>query len=324
MIRNEEIKQLAPIFGIDAIGITSAEDLIDARRLRVAYRGFPSYHPRSFLKKARSVIVGIENYYARGRPLRPEEGEIARYTWSNYYYDLRTRLKELARFLKRAYQMRFRVFSNGPLAEKPLAVKAGIGYYGKHTIIINEKFGSWIVIGEILTDLEIEPDQPEENDCGDCRICIDACPTRAIEKPYQLNWKRCIQYLSNHRVEIPLEIRRVWGNRLYGCTTCQEVCPKNSRSRPTHSIPEYGYVGPGFSLYEVLMLDEERYRRRFGSNQIGARWMELACLKRNAILALVNRGEKSALNHIIRFEDDPDPMLKEIARWAVEELQRWI
>ncbi|HID31806.1 MAG TPA: tRNA epoxyqueuosine(34) reductase QueG, partial [bacterium (Candidatus Stahlbacteria)] len=286
--------------------------------------GFSSPSPQKFLNNGRSVIVGLLNYYAEDRPLRSLEGSIARYTRSNYYHDIRVRLRSMVKVLKRGYKFHFRVFSNGPLAEKPLAVRAGLGYYGKHAIIINDKFGSWFVIGEIVTDLEIEPDKPTKGDCGDCRLCIDACPTDALNTPYRLDWKRCIQFLSNHRAIIPEDIRRAWGNRLYGCTTCQEVCPRNQNPKQNHPIPEYGYIGPGLPLCEILSLDEQDYRARYGRNQIGAKWVELACLKRNAILALANLKAKDGLNHIRRFENDPDPMLAEHARWAIGEICRWV
>ncbi|HIE05733.1 MAG TPA: tRNA epoxyqueuosine(34) reductase QueG, partial [bacterium (Candidatus Stahlbacteria)] len=248
------------------------------------------------------------------------EGSVARYTWSNYYYDLKKRLRRLANVLSRSYKMHYRIYCNGPIAEKPLAVKAGIGYYGKHSIILNKDFGSWVVIGEIITDLEIETDAPLEEDCGDCHLCIDSCPTGAIKKPYQLDWSRCIQYLSNHRARVGEDIFEAWGNRLYGCTTCQEVCPKNRYKKQSHPIPEYGYVGPSLPLLDILILDEARFRERYHRNQIGARWVELACLKRNAILALAHSGDRRVSNHIRRFKDDPDPMIAAAARWAIKRL----
>jgi epoxyqueuosine reductase len=208
------------------------------------------------------------------------------------------------------------VFSNGPIAEKPLAQRSGLGFYGKHSIILHPRYGSWIVLGEIVTDLELPPDEPLTLQCGDCRACIDACPTHAIKAPYIIDRTRCIQELTNWCGPIPEDIMDVWNNRLYGCTTCQEVCPYNKDAQPRTPRTDIGYVGSCIPLFEILTMTEREYRTRFANNQITASWIHFKAIQRNALLVLGHIGDRCAIPHIEKYCDSSDTMLSHAAQWA--------
>jgi len=337
VIDSKDIKEKARELGIE-VRIASAQPFLEeAERIgNQRFRGLflkDNYwsdkniegfcNPASVLSKTKSIIGSFLFY------LTPDEqdpsipgkpyGLIARYTRRNYYKELKRRLKKLSDFLKKEYGGKSVAYSCGPIAEKPIAQRSGIGYYGKHSIIINPDYGSWIVLGEIITDLEIEPDQPLNLDCGECHKCIDACPTGAIIEPYIIDRKRCIQDLTNWLGIIPDDIAQVWGNRLYGCTTCQEVCPLNKKIKPESPKTEIGNVGAYIPLIEILQMDEKTYRKSYPDNQITAYWINFAAIKRNALICLGNIRDKMTISVLKAFTKDTNPMLKNTAIWAINQ-----
>ena len=336
MIDARQIKELAQESGIDHVRTTTAEPFPDAvtRITQQARAGLylqnESWYRRnveefcnvrSVLPDARSIIAACQCYLTdeevdigtSGNP----RGLIARYTWRNHYADLRRRLGKIARILKKTYGAQCVVYSNGRIAEKPIAQRSGIGYYGKNSIIINQEFGSWIVLGEIVTNLETVPDSPVTTDCGECTKCIDACPTHAIIKPYIIDRRLCIQALTNWYGVLPDEIARVWGNRLYGCTECQEVCPANDVVKPAQPRTDIGYVGPSISLLEILAMDEVGYRTRYAYNQITADWIRFKAVQRNAVIALGNIRDPKTLPLLEKLTSHDDPVIAQSAKWAV-------
>ncbi len=193
--------------------------------------------PRTLMPDARSVIMVGLNYGPEVDPLaalgRPDAGSISVYARNRDYHDvLKGKLKQLAAFVvaaARPERADAKVFvDTAPLLEKPLAVRAGLGWQGKHTNLVSREFGSWLFLGAILTDLDLPPDPPESDHCGQCRACLDACPTGAFPAPYRLDARRCISYLTiEHEGPIPRELRSAIGNRIYGCDDCLAVCPWN-------------------------------------------------------------------------------------------------
>jgi epoxyqueuosine reductase len=325
------IKKRAAELGIDGIGICGAGPLEETGvSIREAVRtglippdeapgeralarmATPTLH----LKSARSIISAYQAYPAR-RPtgIGPMHGVIAPYTRANYYGDLKTRLQGLSAFIGERFGAKTKAFScYVTLAEKPLARKAGLGFYGKNGVIITPRHGSCVVLGEILTDLELDPDPPLETGCGDCRICMDACPSGAIPEPHRLNRDRCIQFLSGRRRTVPLDIREMWEDRLYGCSTCQDVCPHNMDRIPVEREVALGRVGETLAIEDALTMDDGRFEARFRDNQIGRR--EPAILKRNAILAAAHSGAEDLLAPIVGLTRDPDSMIRRHALWA--------
>ena len=325
------IRERAAELGIDGIGICDAGPLAGTGasiRAAVETGLIPPEEapgeralarmatPTLHLKSARSVICAYEAYPAR-KPVQINRlhGVVAPYTRANYYKDLKVKLQELSAFIRERFGSRTKAFScYVTLAEKPLARKAGLGFYGKNGVIITRRHGSCVVLGEILTDLELDPDPPMEADCGSCRICMEACPTGAIPEPQRINRNRCIQFLSGRRRTVPMDIREMWDDRLYGCSTCQDVCPYNMDRDPVDRDVAFGRVGKTLAIEDVLTMDDAGFEARFEDNQIGRR--EPAILKRNALLAAAHSGAEALLPPVIGLTRDPDPMIRRHALWA--------
>ena len=321
--------------GIDGLGFCDAEPLSETREAFEAaiLAGLipedsaprPSTlirltTPAKHLSRARTILSAFQYYHETDdEQVDASRASIAPYTRSNYYLDLKLKLTKLAGFMAAELGCRTKVFScYVTLAEKPLAAKAGIGFYGKHGVIISPGHGSYVILGEIITDAAVDPDRPQQLDCGDCTLCVEACPTGAIVSPYVLDRNRCIQYLSERRGIIPRRIREVWANRLYGCTACQDACPHNRGLRPTSRKVIYGRVGEAVAIRWVLDMDPAAFRHRFRNNQIGMR--EPSAIKRNAIIAAANSGLGSLLPPLRALTEDPDPMIRLHSLWAFARL----
>jgi epoxyqueuosine reductase len=329
------IRQQAGDLGIDGLGFCDAGPLdgVAASIEQAVRAGFipPDLAPaRSTLERfttparhlrgARSVVSAYEAYptppAGERPPVDPLAGTVAHYSTSNHYEDLRSRLRRLAAFIGERFGGRTKAFScYVTLAEKPLARKAGLGFYGKHGVIVTPRHGSFVVLGEILTDLELEPDVPLERDCGTCRKCIEACPTGAIKTPYFVDRNVCIQALTGRRAEIPPAVRDVWGNRFHGCTDCQDACPYNKKAEHVERIVERGRVGPYVLLSEILLIGEAEFARRFGESQIGTR--ERNVIRRNAVIAAGNSRSPAFEEALVTCAQDPDRVVRQHALWAL-------
>ena len=255
----------------------------------------------------------------------PRSGLVARYARYDDYHDvLGERLKRLTEFVNRlggADTRSLWYVDTGPLLERDLAQRAGLGFIGKHTNLISRQLGNWFFLSEIITTLELEPDPPEKNRCGSCSRCITACPTAAITAPFQLDARRCISYLTIElQGAIPPDLRPAIGNRIFGCDDCLEVCPWNRFAREgqlmrAHARPDLAQP----DLLELLALDEAGFRRRFaGTPMLRARRRGLL---RNVCVALGNIGDERVLAALQEAADDPEPMVSEHARWAIERVE---
>lgn len=333
---NSMIKEMAADLGIDGVGISDSSPLHLARDgfETAIKRGFipaeNAPHPRTLarlttpakhLKRARSIVSAYESYDG-GEPdiTDPTQGVIAPYTRSNYYGDLKRRLKRMAALIEKTFRARSRVFCcYVTLAEKPIAYRAGLGFYGKNGIIITPEHGSFVVLGEIVTDLEIEPDQPLDTNCGECTLCMDGCPTQAIAMPHFVDRTRCIQHICERRGVIPPDTRELWRNRLYGCSICQDVCPQNSGLRPVARTVAHGFVGPSLPLADVITMDEDAFQKTFVDNQIAMR--ERNAIRRNAVVAAGSIRLDSALPAITEAIEDPDPMMRQHGLWALARIK---
>jgi epoxyqueuosine reductase len=250
----------------------------------------------------------------------PASGEIARYArFSDYHEVLGGRLKELAAFVNAlgGGTRSLWYVDTGPLLERDLAQRAGLGFIGKHTNLISRKLGNWIFLAEIITTLELEADAPEKNRCGSCVRCIEACPTAAITAPFQLDARRCISYLTIElKGSIPEELRPLIGRRIYGCDDCLAVCPWNRFARQGAMMrPHYRPDLAAPDLIELLSLDQAAFERRFAGTPI--RRAKRRGLLRNVCVALGNIGDESALPALERAAADAEPLVAEHARWAI-------
>ncbi|HVP57369.1 MAG TPA: tRNA epoxyqueuosine(34) reductase QueG [bacterium] len=334
--RKTAITSEARRLGIDGLGFTDASPLEQVRRSweDAVGRGFvpadivpkPSTilkisTPTRHMKSAKSVISAYQAYYTgEPTPDDPLVGPIAKYTVANHYNDLKRRLRGLADFIEQNFEARTKVMCcYVSLAEKALAARAGLGFYGKHGVIITPEHGSFVVLGEILTDLELESDAPLERSCGTCTRCIDACPVGALSVPYLVDRTLCIQAHCGRRTRVPPAVRQAWGGRFYGCTTCQDVCPYNAHLTPTSRRVEHGRVGTGARLDEVLVISEAEFGRRFRDNQIGMR--ERNVIRRDAIFAAGHSRSATLMGALETCARDDDPMVRQHAFWAIAMIQ---
>jgi epoxyqueuosine reductase len=254
-----------------------------------------------------------------------QPGSIARYArYSDYHEILGEGLKQLTAFvngLGGADTRSLWYVDTGPLLERDLAQRAGLGFIGKHTNLISRRFGSWVFLAEIVTTLELEPDAPEKNLCGSCTRCIAACPTGAITAPFQLDARRCISYLTIElRGAIPADLRPAMGNRIFGCDDCLLACPWNRFAREgqmmrAHARPDLGQA----DLVELLRLDEAGFKRRFAGTPV-LRTRRRGLL-RNVCVALGNTGDERALPALQKAAHDPEPLVCEHACWAIEQIK---
>ena len=278
---------------------------------------------------ARSVVVCAINYNTNNpystQVHDPSRGWISRYAWSreDYHDAVLRRLKEVEAILRQALPadrqsslITRSYVDTGPIVERVFAKYAGVGWIGKNTCIIDQKKGSWLFLGVILTSLELTPDLPAPDRCGTCTRCIEACPTDAILAPYQLDSNRCISYLTiEKRGSIPEELRGGIGHHVFGCDICQDVCPWNRKS-PSSAAPEFeprpGLVNP--ALAWLAEMSTEEFREVFRGSAI--RRTKRSGLRRNAAIAMGNSGNKDFLPLLDQLAADEDQTVGESAQWA--------
>lgn len=252
-------------------------------------------------------------------------GVIARYAQYPDYHDLLAeRLKSLTAFLSEIGPAETRSLwyvDTGPLLERDFAQRAGLGFVGKHTNLISRKLGNWIFLSEIITTLELEPDAPEHNRCGNCTRCLDACPTRAITAPFQLDARRCISYLTIElKGAIPIELRSAIGNRIYGCDDCLAACPWNRFAREGRLMKPHARADLAEpDLIELLSLDAAGFKQRFAGTPILR--TKRRGLLRNVCVALGNVGTESAIPALEKAAQDSEPLIAEHAGWAIDRIR---
>lgn len=283
--------------------------------------------PRALWREARSIIMLGQNYGPEQDPLaaleRRDSGAISAYARGRDYHDLiKGRLKQLAGYMiAGAGGGGAKVFvDTAPVMEKPLAAAAGLGWPGKHTNLVSREFGSWLFLGAIFTDIALEPDRPERDHCASCRACLDICPTKAFPAPYRLDARRCIAYLTiEHKGQIPREFRRSMGNRIFGCDDCLAVCPWNKFAKATREakLAERAELANP-PLGELVQLDDADFRARFSGSPI--KRLGRARFLRNVLVAIGNSGELTLATRAKARLDDPSPLVRGAAIWALARL----
>jgi epoxyqueuosine reductase len=353
VMTSAELARLGAELGLDAVGAAPAaayeetERHIRERKARglFATMGFTtrrpevSCHPERLLPNARTVVSAALCYYAplprkdtgeaRARAKTPEgslrsrgprpgaaEGTLARYTWCDCYAELREKLDRLGRRLGGTYRV---LVDESDHVDREAAVRAGIAFYGKNTLAITRRHGSWVVLGTLVTEAQLEPSPPLGTDCGACRLCIDACPTDALAEAGTLDSTRCLSYWTQAPAAVPLAYRAELGASVYGCDICQDVCPWNrgvEKRRAESQLPRA--AEPYVSLVDWLEADGrelvERYERLYVPRN-DPRW-----LRRNALVAAGNVGGETERPAVERYAQSDDELLREHAEWALARL----
>jgi epoxyqueuosine reductase len=283
-------------------------------------------HPRAMWPEARSAIVLGLNYGPDRDPLEAlkarTRGTISVYAQGGDYHDLiKSRLKRLAGALQARLGGEVKVFvDTAPLMEKPLAEAAGLGWQGKHTNLVSREFGSWLFLGAVLTTLELAPDAPGEDHCGQCRACLDICPTHAFPAPYQLDARACLSYLTiEHSGPIPERYRAAIGNRIYGCDDCLAVCPWNKFAKTGHETKlaaREALKAP--ALADLAALDDAAFRALFAKSPI--KRIGRVRFVRNVLYAIGNSGDPSLAPVASQRLTDEDEAIRDAAAWALERL----
>ena len=282
--------------------------------------------PQTLWPEACSVIVLAANYAPKGDPLallaERERGNVSVYARGRDYHDvLKRRLKALGRWMAEALACEVKVFvDTAPVMEKPLAARTGVGWQGKHTNLVSRNFGSWLFLAEVFTTLELDPDSAETDRCGTCRRCLDVCPTDAFPAPYRLDARRCISYLTiEHKGHIPEEFRAPLGNRIYGCDDCLAVCPWNKFARESVEaafLPRAELTAP--RLADLAALDDAGFRKVFAGSPIKRTGRDR--FVRNVLIAIGNSGARNLAATARGLLDDPSPLVRAMAIWALGRL----
>ena len=332
------VKQLGKSLGFDLVGIASADpfprdERAAVRRIRDGMMdGLPWYteervrkatRPEELLPGARSIVSLAISYNDGERTVRAggPAGKIARYAWGDDYHRvLKDRLREFtARLADIAPEpVRMRIFvDDGPMNDRAAAERAGVGWFGKNTNILTPSHGSWVLLGQVVTDLELAPDEPLAKSCGDCVRCIDACPTGAIVSPYVIDNRRCISFLTIElRGAMPRGLRPLVGDWVFGCDVCQDVCPVN-RDAPQTLEPAFrqrhDFAAP--ELLPLLELDDEGFRERFRNSPV--KRAKRVGLQRNVCVALGNIGDPVAVPALARSLRSADGLVRLHAAWAL-------
>jgi epoxyqueuosine reductase len=297
-VTTERLSEIAAELGIDAVGAAPAEPYAETerhireRRARGLFadmrftmaRPEESCHPEGLLPGARTVVSAALCYYAP-EPERPAgHGRLPRYTWYDAYAELRTKLDALGREIGGKYRV---LVDANQHVDREAAARSGVGFYGKNTLLITQRHGSWVVLGTLVTDVELEPTPPLDADCGACRLCIDACPTGALDEPGTLDATKCLSYWTQSSKAMPDEYRGALGAQVYGCDICQDVCPWNrgvEKRRADLRLP--AGAEPHVSLADWLSADPDELRRRYARLYVPRN--DGRFLQRNARIAAEN------------------------------------
>jgi epoxyqueuosine reductase len=360
MTPTQLIKEKAYDLGFDLIGIAPAERAPHAEAyhhwLAQGYAAEMEWlardpqqreDPRQLMPEAQSVVVVGRSYFVLDPPPNlwddPSRGRIARYAWGLDYHDIMLpRLRELAGFIEKeaGHPLNQRAYvDTGPVLERDFAAQAGLGFIGKNTLLIHPRLGSYLFLGEILVDLELEYDEPATNGgascrvgppgeskrvgtCSNCTRCLTICPTQAFPAPYVLDSHRCISYLTiEHKGSIPPKLRPLLGNWIFGCDACQEICPWVRRyAQPTRErFLSYDAELVAPKLIDLMALNEAAFRTRFRGSPL--KRTKRRGLLRNVAVALGNWGSPEALPVLAQALADSEPLIREHATWAIEQIK---
>lgn len=320
--------------GLPVFGVTTAEPFHDTLAIlkeREARGILPRFvsrdpqqrcDPRASLASAASIVSFAVPYYGgstckMGEASSYPHGRLAGFACGlDYHAELERRMEIFVRNLERSLgvDVRYRIsVDTGPLVDRAVAVRAGVGWFGNNACVITPQYGSWVVLGEVITDLELPPDKALERDCGTCRRCIQACPTGALEAPYVVVAEKCLSYITQSKGVVPSEYRKLLGNRLYGCDTCQEVCPHNQSC--THDVAPEEDFSP--ALLRLIQMTKQEFNSAYGNTAIA--WRGHTVIQRNAIIALGNSQSPHVCEHLRPLLSDFRNTIRTHTIWALSQ-----
>ncbi len=323
-----ELERLAQELGLDVVGAAPASAYEDTerhirdRKARGLFADMRftmaqpevSCHPEALLPGARTVVSAAHCYYAPEQPLEPGEGRLPRYTWHDGYAVLRERLDELGRRVGGRYRV---LVDANQHVDREAAARSGVGFYGKNTLLITRRHGSWVVLGTLVTTAEVEATPPLDADCGTCTLCIDACPTGALDEPGVLDATKCLSYWTQAPAAIPEDYREHLGAQVYGCDICQDVCPWNRGVEKRRAEAPAGEAH--VRLVDWLEEDGDALRERYDRLYVPRN--DSRYLRRNALVALGNTGRPEDARLAEPFLANGDQLLREQAEWAVARIE---
>lgn len=325
--------------GIDTIGFTKAEKLdhmisfLKERKEKGHDTEFEEKDialrtdPALLMPESRTIIaIGISyniEYKKTSTKDIKWQGLLSKSSWGEDYHKvLRSKMEDLVIEIKKVADFEYTMcVDTSPLIDRQIANRAGIGWYGKNCSIINDDYGSFIFLGYILTNLELEDNNRVEEKCGECKLCINACPAGAIQEGYNINTKRCISYLTQTKDRIPYELREKMGTKIYGCDTCQQVCPKNKEIQKGSTAEFIPKLTNGIvDIEEIMTISNKEFKEKYGS--MSGAWRGKNVLKRNAIIALANIDDKNSIDLLKNALNDESPMIREYAAWALIKIDK--
>jgi epoxyqueuosine reductase len=326
-----ELERLAEELELDVVGAAPAsaygetEHHIRERKARGLFADMRftmaqpevSCHPEALLEGARTIVSAAHCYYAPEPAIEEGEGRLARYTWHDGYAVLRERLDELGRRLGGQYRV---LVDANQHVDREAAARSGVGFYGKNTMLITRRHGSWVVLGTLVTTAAVEATPPLELDCGSCTLCIEACPTGALDEPGVVDSTKCLSYWTQAPAAIPEDYRAELGTQVYGCDICQDVCPWNrgiEKRRADSEVP--AGAEPHVRLTDWLEGDEASLTQRYERLYVPKN--DARFLRRNALVALGNIGNLADLPLAGPFLEGEDELLREQAEWAVARIE---
>ncbi|MBL8629666.1 MAG: tRNA epoxyqueuosine(34) reductase QueG [Rhodospirillaceae bacterium] len=340
MLDKEEVRRFAFDVGFDAVRFTRAETSAQTQeRLRtfiadglhgdmgwMQEKADRRENPQTLWPEAKTVVMlGLNygpGYDPRNLLEHADRGVVSVYARNKDYHDvLKKRLKRLAMWLHETSGHEVKIFvDTAPVMEKPLAQSSGLGWQGKHTNLVSREFGSWLFLGEVFTTLELEPDAAEADHCGECRRCLDVCPTNAFIGPYKLDARKCISYLTiEHKGHIPRDLRALMGNRIYGCDDCLAACPWNKFAQTTDVsdfLPRAELTAP--RLADLAGLDDATFRALFAGSPIKRIGRDR--FVRNVLIAIGNSGHAELAECAESLLSDAAPVVRAAAIWAFKRL----
>ncbi len=331
----EEIKKYGHSIGLDKIGFTDARPLTEhlprlLLRKKAGYafkvgEGAPEKRidPTVHLHDAKSVISAAVAYPAHDAPISGQGSARGRMSFiargTDYHIVLRHKLETLRKYILTAVPQARAVImvDKEEILEKAIAVRAGLGWFGKNTLLVTPEYGSWVCLGELVTDIPFTPDLPLPGDCGECRACIDSCPTQALDKEKNLNPDRCLAAVTLSKQLPPDDIRALMGNALYGCDICQLACPRGRQAEiPEHAEFAGNYDDAFPPLADMFALDNDEFRKRFGHTS-GA-WRGRLPIQRNAVIAAGNMKDAGSVPVLIKIlKSDTRSVMRGAAAWAL-------